>query len=80
MRHIEEVLAQVDLLDHLGKRMRDMSIGMEIRLKLARALLHDPEPQLLDEPTGELRRGDSYDYLLPAGEVCLGALLRCDPS
>jgi len=50
-RPIMEVLADVDLADSADKKVAAFSKGMKMRLNLARALLHDPELYLFDEPT-----------------------------
>jgi len=43
-------LEAVDLIDAAGKRIGAYSKGMRQRVKLAQALVHDPEVLILDEP------------------------------
>jgi ABC-type multidrug transport system ATPase subunit len=47
---LRELLAAVDLDPDLDRSARDYSQGMRQRLSLARAVVHDPEVLLLDEP------------------------------
>ncbi len=49
-RRSEAVLEQVGMGDRADRKLRGYSKGMRQRIKLAQALLHDPELLILDEP------------------------------
>ncbi|MDC2943811.1 ABC transporter ATP-binding protein, partial [Bacillus thuringiensis] len=51
---IDEVLAQVNLLDDKKTLVKKLSKGMKQRVTLARAILHKPDILFLDEPTSAL--------------------------
>jgi ABC-2 type transport system ATP-binding protein len=64
---VDEVLAEVDLLNRAGDRFKTYSQGMRQRLGVAAALLKDPDLLILDEPTNGLD---------PAGMADMRALIR----
>ena len=48
---VEVVLAQVGMTDRARNKMKTYSNGMQQRILIARALLHEPKVLFLDEPT-----------------------------
>ncbi len=59
----DELLSELGLADLAEKKPSQMSMGQQQRLAVARALAHEPELILADEPTGNLD-SDNADILL----------------
>ncbi len=53
-RRIDEVLELVGLAERRKSKIREFSKGMQQRIGLAQAILHDPDLVILDEPTSAL--------------------------
>jgi iron complex transport system ATP-binding protein len=57
------IMAEVGMADHAGVPLGNMSTGQQRRCLLARALVHEPQTLILDEPTAGLDIAASFDYL-----------------
>ena len=66
-RRIGQALEQLNLSDRADRRVRTLSHGMQKRLSMARAIMHEPAVLLLDEPESGLDA---------ASVATLGELLR----
>ncbi len=56
-------LKNLDAHDLSGRCYTDMSTGQQRRCLLGRALVHDPDTLILDEPTAGLDLAAAFDYL-----------------
>jgi ABC-2 type transport system ATP-binding protein len=89
-RRVPEILRLVELWDVRSRRARALSGGMQRRLELATALVHDPELVFLDEPTAgidpllratvweELRRLRDRERTLVVTTQYVGDAEECD--
>jgi len=62
---VESLLEKFDLTGHRDKKFNELSGGLKRRVILARALVHDPELLILDEPTAGVdveQRHDLWKY------------------
>lgn len=79
-----QLLAQLELSEHLGKRVGELSGGLKQRLALAIALLADPSILILDEPTSNLDLHgrdeliDQLNQLKKAGKTLIFSSHRLD--
>ncbi len=59
----ETILAALGMRDFRARQLKSMSTGQQRRCLLARALVHEPETLILDEPTAGLDLAAGFDYL-----------------
>jgi len=71
---INEVLAQVGLLERAKERIKKYSNGMKQRLLIARALLHQPKVLFLDEPPRGLDPGVAREIRSIIAELAAGGV------
>ncbi|MDX2033775.1 MAG: ABC transporter ATP-binding protein [Blastocatellia bacterium] len=64
------LLARVGMGDRLNYRPRQLSVGQQQRVAVARALANRPKLVLADEPTGNLDRGRAREALSLIREIC----------
>ena len=65
-KRADEVLGRFELLEHADKPFQQLSGGLKRRVMLARAMIHDPDLLILDEPTAGVdveMRHDLWRYL-----------------
>lgn len=61
-RQIQMLLDLVGLRDRQGQYMDSLSRGMQQKLSLARALIHDPKILVMDEPTADLDPATRFEF------------------
>ncbi|HXG60612.1 MAG TPA: ABC transporter ATP-binding protein [Planctomycetota bacterium] len=60
-KRVRELLERFGLAERADERVETLSGGLRRRVELAKALLHEPEVLLLDEPSGSLDPGARRD-------------------
>lgn len=79
---IEGIVERLALGELVGQRMDRLSMGQRQRMRLAMALLHEPDLALLDEPLTSLDASGAELLLDCIADLtrCGGAVVWCAPS
>ena len=65
-----EILTKLGLADKINKKASQLSGGQKQRVSIARALVHEPEIILADEPTGNLDSQNGKEVIELLKDIC----------
>jgi putative ABC transport system ATP-binding protein len=66
----KEILIRLGLEDKIYKKANELSGGQKQRVSIARALVHDPQIILADEPTGNLDSQNGAEVMKILRDIC----------